>query len=92
MEARMNLFASERLMKRAAHTDTQMEEHVHTPHAACRVTCVVVCCVVMCVVRSVIDDVYLVLTGQLPGVDGPAGLRAAAVPAAGRYDVRCERR
>jgi hypothetical protein len=58
MEARMNLFASERLMKRAAHTDTQMEEHVHTPHAACRVTCVVVCCVVMCVVRSVIDDVY----------------------------------
>ncbi|ELR11576.1 Ras subfamily protein [Acanthamoeba castellanii str. Neff] len=29
MEARMNLFASERLMKRAAHTDTQMEEHAN---------------------------------------------------------------
>jgi hypothetical protein len=28
MDARVNLYAAERLMKRAATTDTQMEEHV----------------------------------------------------------------
>lgn len=33
-EARLNLYASERLMRRGAKTDTQMEEHVHVHPAA----------------------------------------------------------